>query len=230
MMRTAARNERPFSIFTVDVSDALHTIIQSGSEQFRPTQWSLAVKITIDLVNVPLLMSDGDVQNLQRFIQKTVAESVHCKDEPFDPMQKAQHIEENLQRISAEHGVPIDLLRDKEVWINNLYTVHVSRDDDGAVRHLSVRRNDRSSYHDWRHLFLIKCQIAGENVEAVELYPATSRLVDQSNQFHLWCLPPNEQLPVGYKKRDVEDCAGGTTMHTQRPFDKAYKLAIGEVK
>jgi hypothetical protein len=30
------------------------------------------------------------------------------------------------------------------------------------------------------------CRMLGEDVEAVELYPATGRLVDDANQFHLF--------------------------------------------
>jgi hypothetical protein len=37
-------------------------------------------------------------------------------------------------------------------------------------------------------------------VEAVELYPAASRLVDHANEYHLWALDsPEWRWPIGWK-------------------------------
>ena len=88
--------------------------------------------------------------------------------------------------------------RPREVWQNDRYTVIVERDGGGGwVRCLSVRRNDRGPDIPWRHLQRIKSQLAGDETEAVELYPAESRLVDTANQRWLWCLPPGEKVPLG---------------------------------
>ena len=87
---------------------------------------------------------------------------------------------------------------DKEVWLNDKYVVHVRRDDDGFVMSLSIRRADRGWPRDWRDFQRIKNEIAGPEIEAVELYPAESRLVDTANQFWLWCAPPGESLPIGF--------------------------------
>lgn len=65
--------------------------------------------------------------------------------------------------------------------------------------HLSIKRNDREPVTDWRHKQAIKDQLVGHECEAVELYPATSRLVDCANQFHLWCCPdPTWRFPLGF--------------------------------
>lgn len=72
-----------------------------------------------------------------------------------------------------------------------------------AGLHLSIRRNDRKPIRDWRHLQRIKNELAGEDWEAVELYPAEDRKVDMANQYHLWCWP--FRLPFGFQERDVED-------------------------
>jgi hypothetical protein len=82
---------------------------------------------------------------------------------------------------------------------------------------LSIKRRDRSPLHDWRDLQRIKNEVIGLEREAVELYPAESRLVDTANQYWLWVLPDGDALPVGFDFRAVtEDSFRGSV---QRPFD-----------
>jgi hypothetical protein len=69
--------------------------------------------------------------------------------------------------------------------------------------HLSIRNLRREAVRDWRDLQRIKNEIAGPEREAVEIYPAESRLVDSSNQYHLWVLPEGERVPIGYEERLV---------------------------
>lgn len=66
----------------------------------------------------------------------------------------------------------------------------------------------------------IKNQLAGAECEAIELYPAESRLVDSANQFHLWCLDdPTVRFPFGYDAgRVVTGESGGGAV--QRPFEE----------
>jgi hypothetical protein len=85
-----------------------------------------------------------------------------------------------------------------EIWRNDKYVCSVERDDDGHVKELSIRRDDRSWPRDWRDFQRIKNEIAGPEVEAVELFPAESRLYDTANQFWLWCLPPGEKFSFGF--------------------------------
>lgn len=68
---------------------------------------------------------------------------------------------------------------------------------------LSLRRNDRNAMQDWRHLQRIKNNLCGEEREAVQIYPAESRLIDESNQIHLWVYPEGHTIPFGYKSRSV---------------------------
>lgn len=69
---------------------------------------------------------------------------------------------------------------------------------------LSISRRDRKTVLDWRHLQRIKNEIVGEECEAVQLFPAESRLVDTSNQFHLFALEsPKARFPFGYTAREV---------------------------
>lgn len=81
------------------------------------------------------------------------------------------------------------------------------------MRWLSIRRQDRKPVHDWRHLWMIKTELAGADAEAVELY----RLVDSANQYHLFCLPRGERFPFGFDDEGV--VVPGAV---QRPIDDAY--------
>lgn len=78
-----------------------------------------------------------------------------------------------------------DLLAPSEMWMSDRYTAIISREG-GNISCISVRRNDRRPDIPWRHLQAIKSEIAGDEAEAVELFPAESRLVDTANQRWLW--------------------------------------------
>ena len=87
-----------------------------------------------------------------------------------------------------------------------------------TIVHLSIRRLDRDAVHDWRHLQRIKNELLGPEYEAVELYPKESRLVDTSNQYHLWAFDGSDYIfPFGYEDRLVTEGDKGLTK--QRPFE-----------
>jgi hypothetical protein len=108
------------------------------------------------------------------------------------------------------------------VFRNNLYQVEYREIDapewKGKVAWLCIRRHDSEAVHDWRHLQQIKNDLCGPEAEALEIYPAESRLVDTSNQYHLFVLPPGTGIPFGYAERDVSDIPFGKNKN--RPFDK----------
>lgn len=94
------------------------------------------------------------------------------------------------------------------------------------VTWLSIRRNDRKAMQDWRHLQAIKNALTGPEREAVQLYPAESRMVDESNQIHLWVLPEGAVLPFGYGTRNVVTATESAAINgalglnsVQRAFD-----------
>jgi hypothetical protein len=103
-----------------------------------------------------------------------------------------------VQSVPHRNGVPIDI-GDEVQWMNDLYVVHARTTYDEAGEpvtiHLSIRNQDRSTRHDWRDFQRIKNQLAGPEWEAVEIYPAESRLIDMANQYHLFCLPA---IPLGW--------------------------------
>lgn len=64
-----------------------------------------------------------------------------------------------------------------------------------TVAMLQVCRSDGSSVIDWRHLQEIKNHVCGWEWEAVEIYPAESRLKDPSNARYLWA--SKDPIPFG---------------------------------
>jgi hypothetical protein len=107
-----------------------------------------------------------------------------------------------------------------EVWSNDIYECQVryitqsgregiTEDEqryenprDGAL-HLSIKRWNRQPVRDWRHLQSIKNEVAGPFREALEIFPDERRLVDGANQHHLWVLPVNLGIPLGFTERAV---------------------------
>ena len=56
---------------------------------------------------------------------------------------------------------------------------------------------------DWRDFQSIKNDICGDDRCAIEMYPEEYRVVDLDNVFHLWVLPEDVHIPIGWVKRDV---------------------------
>lgn len=109
---------------------------------------------------------------------------------------------------------------------NDLYSVMVEgivpKSDDSEwppVLHLTLHRRDRNPRIDWRHLQRIKNEITSVEHEAVQLFPAENRLVDCSNEFHLWVFPAGFKVPFGYTERLVMDCDEEVPGSKQRPLD-----------
>ena len=82
-----------------------------------------------------------------------------------------------------------------EQWENRLYYATVARFaagfgiGEGPYIRIGISSTDETARHDWRDFQHIKNDIAGDDWEAVELYPAEHRLLDPSNRFYLWCVP-----------------------------------------
>jgi hypothetical protein len=90
-----------------------------------------------------------------------------------------------------------------EYWANDIYHVTLRRKADtafgtsGGMIQLGINTHDGTARHDWREFQAIKNQLAGEECEAFELYPAESRLMDPSNYYSLWCFPGLKRIKVG---------------------------------
>ena len=105
------------------------------------------------------------------------------------------------------------------VWVNDTYQV-ARREMSGGVVHINIRRRDGGAIlRDWRHFQQIKNEMLGAECEAVEIYPAESRLVDTSNKYHLWgYADPTWRVPFGMETRDVSYADGNSPGTRQRPL------------
>ena len=130
----------------------------------------------------------------------------------WQPLRRAEKVMPSPEQIAAVRAQAVAAGMDPdeaellmrapaEMWKNDRYTVIVTRNPE-RLRHvtrLSIRRNDRGTDIPWRHLQRIKTELAGAEAEAVELFPAESRLVDTANQRWLWLpLPAGEKIPLGF--------------------------------
>lgn len=127
-------------------------------------------------------------------------------------------------KVSEEEvrKVLLDTAKD-EVWVNSLYQVNIRTLEprEGSVwpvvKHLSIKRRDKAVVHDWRDLQRIKNELVGPECEAVEIYPAESRLVDTANQYHLWVFnDPEFRFPLGFGTRLVANKGTESTRQRQR--------------
>lgn len=120
---------------------------------------------------------------------------------------------------------------DAELWKNASHTVIVSPVEGGDMDKwvlLSIRRNDRAAERDWRVFQRIKNALVGPEREAVELYPAQSRLVDSANQYHLWVAPAGYSFQIGYMQRDIARVSEAAKHGaTQREFEDEDPLLEG---
>lgn len=115
-----------------------------------------------------------------------------------------------------------------EQWTNDVYFVNVRRyvndpvfGSSGGMVQLGISALDGTARHDWRDFQAIKNQLAGDECEAFELYPAESRLLDPSNYYTLWCFPGVRRLRIGVEERRVWDM--DEAMAPQRSFDGGKK-------
>lgn len=86
------------------------------------------------------------------------------------------------------------------IFENDLYRVEVGNEPPFIV--LSITRHDGQPCKEWKHLQQIKNQLVGPEFEAVELFPAESRLIDTGNEYHMWVhADPHYRFPLGWKRR-----------------------------
>jgi len=150
---------------------------------------------------------------------------LEVKPRDFIAQQMSLH---GLSRQQAK--VALDKLLSDEVHVNDEYQVNIDKNAPHGfsgvrVWHLSIKRRDKAPVHDWRDLQAIKNALCGPEAEAVELYPAESRLVDSANQYHLHVFMPADgeqpmpRVPLGWTQRLVtEQGIGGGV---QRPMSQS---------
>jgi hypothetical protein len=98
----------------------------------------------------------------------------------------------------------------KEVWENDKYLVW-EYVPDGNIVHLGIvsklaKRGEPLANIPWNDKQEIKNQLCGREVEAIELFPAESRMVDTFNMYHLWCdRTPAFRFPYGWNDAPWQD-------------------------
>jgi len=114
---------------------------------------------------------------------------------------------------------------DQEMWQNDLYNCQIvsqkvnKQMDNLLITELAITRRDRKPIHDWRHMQQIKNDILGGDVEALELYPSESRLLDTANTYWLYAFPKGVTIPLGQMFRNVSgDDKASVVGAVQRPF------------
>jgi hypothetical protein len=142
---------------------------------------------------------------------------------PPDPVQIAE--------MAHATGYPVEEVQREyearmreEVWLNSRYQVNVVRQEPNepglpVLVHLSIKRLDKQPVGEerFRDFQRIKNELVGPECEAVELYPAESRLVDSANQYHLFVIASDSfRWPFGFGNRLVRD--GDVAGARQRPF------------
>ncbi|MEP6671660.1 MAG: hypothetical protein ABJF10_21030 [Chthoniobacter sp.] len=91
-----------------------------------------------------------------------------------------------------------------QVFVNDTYRVQVRREP--PIVQLTISRHDGEPAKDWRQFQQIKNELVGPEFEAVELFPAESRLVDMDNEYHLWVnTETGFRFPFGYARRHVAE-------------------------
>lgn len=90
-------------------------------------------------------------------------------------------------------------------WANDRFQASVEYEDDWA--HISLKRHDRGTNIDWQEKQWLKNDILGADWEAVELFPAESRVINTANQYHLWA---NKTIPLGFPSGYQSDNVQGT--------------------
>jgi hypothetical protein len=159
-----------------------------------------------------------------------VADQAHLIEQlPWTPFEERQHQPPSATQIKAlmRYGniSEADALTqfannsDCRLYINSRYQVQLR--ELGKYLYLSIKRIDQLPIHDWRDLQRIKDELVGAECEAIELYPAQSRVVDTANQYHLWVVQDESyRFPVGFQGgrliSDVDDAQG--TGAAQRPL------------
>lgn len=140
-----------------------------------------------------------------------------------------QYIDEHMREFGAtrqEAKKMYNWLRSQKIYRNDLYQVAVieATDMNGfggiEIMHLSIKRIDKQPIHDWRDLQEIKNQIAGPEREAIEIYPAESRVMDTANQYHLWVFPEGYAIPIGWTERHVTNESKGGAVQRPRSDDQ----------
>ena len=102
-----------------------------------------------------------------------------------------------------------------EIYVNDIYQVAVYRNEEadelvhldelkGRCTWLSIKRRDKRPVNNWQDMQTIKNRLVGVDCDAIQIFPAESRMINMANQYHLIVLPSDSWLPFGWGFRSVD--------------------------
>lgn len=149
----------------------------------------------------------------------------------FDPVVRVPLNPVVFQQAAEKNRAAAKTLR---AWANDLLdgTAMTPPDSQSPMTYLSFKWVDRRPEHHraaWAAYLAAAC---GPAAEAVELYPAESRLIDASNQWHLFALlDPPADGGLGSWSPDPEDRSQAVTDLTAVPVDPVTgRIALGRLE
>jgi len=169
---------------------------------------------------------------MQKFIRTELNNGNSIKEKINFMMKLSKEIGHKIDRNGAKKLV--NEMEQQEIWVNDLYQVNILRGKDcdefihiedfkGKCDYISIKTLDKEPIHDWRHFQEIKNELCGEDREAIEIYPSEKRLLDTSNQYHLFVLPKGHLVPFGFvggRAVDYTERQGGFNKMKQRGLDE----------
>lgn len=94
--------------------------------------------------------------------------------------------------------------------------------------YLSFKRHSRGTSIPWRDKQRLKNEICGTLAEAIELYPSEERLMDTSNQYHLFVVHPDcAGFPFGQVNRDTMTPSEAESVGAKQAALEAHHNADG---
>lgn len=133
---------------------------------------------------------------------------IDYKPKPWERLWRSHLPKSEIARAkAATEAAGAEYTPPDEIWVNDEYQCFVKYLSDrgkGGLISLSIKRNDKQPAHDWRELQAIKNEVAGWEREAIEIYPAEARLVDEADQTWLWVMPAGVALELGFFDRRVD--------------------------
>src|ERR1700735_479046 len=73
------------------------------------------------------------------------------------------------------------------IYQNDIY--HVQEKHAPPFIHLDIRRRDGKTCNEWQDFQRIKNELVGPEHQALQLFPAASRLLETGNEYHIWVWP-----------------------------------------
>ena len=129
---------------------------------------------------------------------------------------EAEKVVKSFPHITIEQA-KMGLLKDiyAEIYVNDIYQVAVYRNEGadslvhvpelkGRCTWLSIKRRDKRPVNNWQDMQTIKNRLVGVECDAIQMFPAESRMVNTANQYHLIVLPEDANVPFGWGTRFVD--------------------------